>query len=69
MTALPGETYAQARATVELLRRLRELVGWDDFEAERAEAEAEGLDPNRWFGEVEQVAARRIGRETVRYAR
>ena len=27
----------------------------------------EGLDPNRWFGQVEQIAARRIGRETVTY--
>jgi membrane-bound lytic murein transglycosylase MltF len=33
----------------------------------RNEAEVDGLDPNVWFGEVEQVAARRIGRETVRY--
>jgi membrane-bound lytic murein transglycosylase MltF len=33
----------------------------------RNEAAAEGLDPNVWFGEVEQVAARRIGRETVHY--
>jgi membrane-bound lytic murein transglycosylase MltF len=33
----------------------------------RAEAEAAGLDPNAWFGNVEVVAARRIGRETVQY--
>ncbi len=33
----------------------------------RSEAAAEGLDPNRWFGNVEVVAARRIGRETVQY--
>ncbi len=26
-----------------------------------------GLDPNRWFQNVEVVAAKRIGRETVRY--
>jgi membrane-bound lytic murein transglycosylase MltF len=26
-----------------------------------------GLDPNQWFGNVEVVAARRIGRETVQY--
>jgi len=26
-----------------------------------------GLDPNRWFGHVEVVAAREIGRETVQY--
>jgi membrane-bound lytic murein transglycosylase MltF len=33
----------------------------------RQEAGAEGLDPNRWFNNVELVAARRIGRETVQY--
>ncbi|MFO1456085.1 MAG: transporter substrate-binding domain-containing protein [Steroidobacteraceae bacterium] len=33
----------------------------------RAEARAEGLDPNRWFDNVERVAARRVGRETVQY--
>jgi membrane-bound lytic murein transglycosylase MltF len=33
------------------------------------EAAKEGLDPNQWFGNVEKVAARRIGQETVRYVR
>ncbi len=33
----------------------------------RREAKAQGLDPNRWFNNVELVAARRIGRETVTY--
>ena len=33
----------------------------------RNEAKKEGLDPNRWFGNVEIIAARRIGRETVGY--
>jgi membrane-bound lytic murein transglycosylase MltF len=33
----------------------------------RAEAAQQGRDPNRWFGHVETVAARRIGRETVQY--
>jgi membrane-bound lytic murein transglycosylase MltF len=33
----------------------------------RSEAAELGLDPNRWFGNVEVVAARRIGSETVRY--
>ena len=33
----------------------------------RAEAERDGLDKNRWFGNVERVASRRIGRETVTY--
>jgi membrane-bound lytic murein transglycosylase MltF len=33
----------------------------------RREAADEGLDPNVWFRNVELIAARRIGRETVRY--
>ena len=33
----------------------------------RQEAEAQGLDPNRWFNNVELMAAKRIGRETVQY--
>ena len=33
----------------------------------RKEAENDGLDPNRWFGNVETIAAERIGRETVTY--
>ncbi len=33
----------------------------------RQEAARQGLDPNRWFDNVEIVAAKRIGRETVHY--
>jgi membrane-bound lytic murein transglycosylase MltF len=33
----------------------------------RAKAEEAGLDPNEWFGSVEVIAARVIGRETVQY--
>ena len=33
----------------------------------RKEAAAMGLDPNLWFRNVEVVAAKRIGRETVNY--
>ena len=33
----------------------------------RREAKADGLDPNLWFNNVEIIAARRIGRETVTY--
>jgi len=33
----------------------------------RKEAKAGGLDPNVWFNNVERVAAKRIGRETVVY--
>lgn len=31
----------------------------------RRKAPAQGLDPNKWLGDVEHVAAREIGRETV----
>ncbi len=33
----------------------------------RKEAEQRGLNPNVWFGHVEQIASERIGRETVTY--
>jgi membrane-bound lytic murein transglycosylase MltF len=33
----------------------------------RKEAETRGLNPNVWFGNVEQVVSERIGRETVTY--
>ncbi len=33
----------------------------------RKEAAQRGLDPNVWFGHVEVIAAKRIGRETVQY--
>ncbi len=33
----------------------------------RREAGRQGLDPNRWFHHVENVAAQRVGRETVQY--
>jgi len=33
----------------------------------RKEAEEQGLDPNVWFQNVEVIAAKRIGRETVQY--
>jgi membrane-bound lytic murein transglycosylase MltF len=35
----------------------------------RAEAAKKGLDPNVWFNNVELIAARRIGQETVIYVR
>jgi membrane-bound lytic murein transglycosylase MltF len=33
----------------------------------RAETARRGLDPNVWFGNVEQIASEKIGRETVTY--
>ena len=35
----------------------------------RAEAATKGLDPNVWFNNVELIAARRVGQETVVYVR
>ena len=35
----------------------------------REEAAAKGLDPNQWFNNVELIAARRVGQETVVYVR
>lgn len=35
----------------------------------REKAKAEGLDPNLWFDNVEQIAMQEIGLETVRYVR
>lgn len=35
----------------------------------RRQAAKEGLDPNVWFNNVEIIAAKRIGRETVQYVR
>ena len=35
----------------------------------RTEAAAKGLDPNVWFNNVELIAARRVGHETVTYVR
>jgi membrane-bound lytic murein transglycosylase MltF len=35
----------------------------------RAEAKDQGLDPNKWFNNVEIVASKRIGQETVQYVR
>lgn len=35
----------------------------------RKEAEAEGLNPDKWFNNVELIAAKRVGQETVGYVR
>ena len=35
----------------------------------RKEAEREGLDPDQWFNNVELIAAKRVGQETVGYVR
>jgi membrane-bound lytic murein transglycosylase MltF len=35
----------------------------------RVEAKDHGLDPDKWFNNVEMIASRRIGQETVAYVR
>jgi membrane-bound lytic murein transglycosylase MltF len=37
------------------------------LKALRKETKAKGLDPNKWFGNVERITSERIGRETVTY--
>jgi membrane-bound lytic murein transglycosylase MltF len=44
-------------------------VGAGKLQSLRREAEAEKLDPNVWFNNVERVAAARVGQEPVRYVR
>jgi membrane-bound lytic murein transglycosylase MltF len=48
-------TFAAYNAGSGRVRQLRRLAG------------KRGLDPNVWFGNVEQIASERIGRETVTY--
>ena len=48
-------TFASYNAGPNRVRQLRQI------------AEKRGLDPNVWFGNVEQIASERIGRETVTY--
>ena len=42
-------------------------AGPNKFKLIRAKAQQMGLDPNVWFGNVENAAAAIIGRETVQY--
>ena len=44
-------------------------AGPGEIHSLRREAEAEKLDPNVWFNNVERVAAARVGQEPVRYVR
>ena len=39
------------------------------IQALRRKAQAQGLDPNVWFNNVELVSAQRVGRENVDYVR
>jgi membrane-bound lytic murein transglycosylase MltF len=48
-------TFASYNCGPGRVRQLRRLAG------------KRGLDPNVWFGNVEQIASERIGRETVTY--
>ena len=52
----------QGSVCVRLLQRRTGKV-----QSPREEAKKRGLDPNRWFRNVELVAAEKIGQETVSY--
>jgi membrane-bound lytic murein transglycosylase MltF len=43
-------------------------AGPNRIEELRKEAPAQGLDPDKWFGNVELLVARRVGQTTVQYA-
>jgi membrane-bound lytic murein transglycosylase MltF len=42
-------------------------AGPNRIQSLRKKAAAQGLDPNKWFGNVEIVTAREVGREPVKY--
>ena len=44
-------------------------IGAGTIQSLRRKAEAEKLDPNVWFNNVERVAAARVGQEPVQYVR
>jgi membrane-bound lytic murein transglycosylase MltF len=44
-------------------------IGVGTIQSLRRKAEAEELDPNVWFNNVERMAAARVGQEPVRYVR
>ena len=55
--------------TVTSLLSPRTTSGRAQIQSLRRKTEAEKLDPNVWFNNVERVAAERIGQEPVRYVR
>ena len=60
---MPADGSAQQGSVcVRLLQRRTGKV-----QSSREEAKKRGLDPNRWFRNVELVAAEKIGQETVTY--
>ena len=65
------DRYFESEAMSELDKTLFAVASYNAGPARlsdlRAEAAREGLDPNVWFDNVERIAARRIGRETVDY--
>jgi membrane-bound lytic murein transglycosylase MltF len=68
---LNEEFVKSSRKTIDLLPADESFVSYNAGPARiaklRMEAEKKGLDPNVWFRNVEIVAAKRIGRETVQY--
>jgi membrane-bound lytic murein transglycosylase MltF len=65
------DTYFSDSDTNELNKTLLSFASYNAgpnrIAAIRKETRERGLDPNVWFGNVEHIVARRIGRETVQY--
>jgi len=65
------ETYIKEDGNDDLNRMLFALAAYNagpgNLKKFRRKAETLGLDPNRWFGNVENGAAAIVGRETVQY--
>lgn len=66
-----GDRYFSSESMSELNRWLFSLAAYNAGPAKinryRQEARSQGYDPDTWFNNVEIIAARRIGRETVSY--
>jgi membrane-bound lytic murein transglycosylase MltF len=65
------DTYYNEPGVTQLNRGLFAFASYNAGPAKvaslRREAAAQGLDPDKWFNNVELIAAKRIGRETVTY--
>lgn len=66
-----NDRYFNQEGVSELNRTLLTFASYNAGPAKirrlRKEAAEQGFDPNVWFGNVEVIAAKRIGRETVQY--
>jgi len=65
--SFPDAKFSDADRTLFTFASYR--AGADKIVAMRKEAAKRGLDPNRWFNNVEQVTAEKLGMETTAYVR